>query len=410
MDGCRWILWIMVHSTCCDGQGSLDFPATSPESYRPGRWAWWRDLGHQHRCSLPESQNCSWGFWLQEPPGATGGFLSKVDQEATGEWPHSCLQLSKQKLSKPSVFVTFRYIDFGSSCPKTCTCVHESGPNAQDSLSEVWMIMLDGMHYPVYHDLPYGLYSHVEPVVGIMSDHPLTDENFYDDDVVLHYTDVWYLAFLFFQLHLENEIPMRFYVRRFLFLTLDSRHQGRHPYLLPDDGKLAWHLSAVVPLSWTWLCGYHGGGSSYGKWCSLKENILYWKTLVTSLYLSHPWFQLNITCHMSKLYWTWVTLKPHDNQSLIGCEPLIGGRADQRLDKTFVYNAYTDIFIWFSSELVYCHPLLLSAALIWILDLQLFSCRFVGFQAIPASTSSVASAGQFKAFWMTKRVSPFPCL
>jgi len=52
------------------------------------------------------------------------------------------------------------------------------------------MIMLDGMHYPVYHDLPYGLYSHVEPVVGIMSDHPLTDENFYDDDVVLHYTDV----------------------------------------------------------------------------------------------------------------------------------------------------------------------------------------------------------------------------
>lgn len=81
-------------------------------------------------------------------------------------------------------------IDFGSSCPKTCSCVHESGPNAQDSLSEVWMIMLDGMHYPVYHDLPYGLYSHVEPVVGIMSDHPLTDENFYDDDVVLHYTDV----------------------------------------------------------------------------------------------------------------------------------------------------------------------------------------------------------------------------
>ena len=52
------------------------------------------------------------------------------------------------------------------------------------------MIMLDGAHYPVYPGLPYGLYSHVEPVVGILSDHPLTDENFYDDDVVLHYTDV----------------------------------------------------------------------------------------------------------------------------------------------------------------------------------------------------------------------------
>ncbi|CAJ1328223.1 unnamed protein product, partial [Effrenium voratum] len=53
----------------------------------------------------------------------------------------------------------------------------------------VWMIMLNGAHYPVYPGLPFGLYSHVEPVVGILSDHPLTDENFYDDDVVVHYTD-----------------------------------------------------------------------------------------------------------------------------------------------------------------------------------------------------------------------------
>ena len=49
--------------------------------------------------------------------------------------------------------------------------------------------MLNGAHYPVYPGLPFGLYSHVEPVVGILSDHPLTDENFYDDDVVVHYTD-----------------------------------------------------------------------------------------------------------------------------------------------------------------------------------------------------------------------------
>jgi len=53
----------------------------------------------------------------------------------------------------------------------------------------VWMIMLSGGQYPVYPGLPFGLYSHVEPVVGILSDHPLTDEEFYDDDVVVHYTD-----------------------------------------------------------------------------------------------------------------------------------------------------------------------------------------------------------------------------
>lgn len=54
----------------------------------------------------------------------------------------------------------------------------------------VWMIMLQGGTFPVYPDLaPYGQYSHVEPVVGILSDHPLTDSEFYDDDVVVHYTD-----------------------------------------------------------------------------------------------------------------------------------------------------------------------------------------------------------------------------
>uniref|UniRef100_A0A7S1A8D9 Peptidase C1A papain C-terminal domain-containing protein n=1 Tax=Noctiluca scintillans TaxID=2966 RepID=A0A7S1A8D9_NOCSC len=52
-----------------------------------------------------------------------------------------------------------------------------------------WMIMLSGGHYPVYSGLPYGLYSHVEPVVGILSNHPLTDDDFYDDDVIVHYTD-----------------------------------------------------------------------------------------------------------------------------------------------------------------------------------------------------------------------------
>jgi hypothetical protein len=58
-----------------------------------------------------------------------------------------------------------------------------------DGNTLVWMIMLNGGHYPVCPGLPFGLYSHVEPVVGILSDHPLTDEEFYDDDVVVHFTD-----------------------------------------------------------------------------------------------------------------------------------------------------------------------------------------------------------------------------
>ena len=53
-----------------------------------------------------------------------------------------------------------------------------------------WMIMWSGQDYPIY-DLtpPEGMYGHVEPVIGLASNHPLNDTTVYDDDVVLHYTD-----------------------------------------------------------------------------------------------------------------------------------------------------------------------------------------------------------------------------
>jgi len=55
----------------------------------------------------------------------------------------------------------------------------------------VMMIMKSGHKFPVYSDMtePSGFYDHVVPFVGIMSDHPLTDEQFYDDDYIVHYTD-----------------------------------------------------------------------------------------------------------------------------------------------------------------------------------------------------------------------------
>ena len=53
-----------------------------------------------------------------------------------------------------------------------------------------WMIMWSGQNYPIYNlKPPAGMYGHVEPVIGIASNHPLNDTNVYDDDVVLHYTD-----------------------------------------------------------------------------------------------------------------------------------------------------------------------------------------------------------------------------
>lgn len=60
----------------------------------------------------------------------------------------------------------------------------------------VWMIMLNGGHYPVYPALrPYGFYSHVEPVYGIYSNHPLDDPKWYDDDYVVHSTDIDFYSY-----------------------------------------------------------------------------------------------------------------------------------------------------------------------------------------------------------------------
>lgn len=53
-----------------------------------------------------------------------------------------------------------------------------------------WFIMWDGQTYPLYHlPVPDSLYGHIEPVIGFQSNHPLTDEEVYDDDVVMHFTD-----------------------------------------------------------------------------------------------------------------------------------------------------------------------------------------------------------------------------
>ena len=53
-----------------------------------------------------------------------------------------------------------------------------------------WMIMWSHEKFPIYGlTPPEGMYGHVEPVVGIQSNHPLNDTTVYDDDVVVHFTD-----------------------------------------------------------------------------------------------------------------------------------------------------------------------------------------------------------------------------
>merc|ERR1712151_185652 len=52
------------------------------------------------------------------------------------------------------------------------------------------MIQKAGHSFPIYGlPEPSGFYDHVVPFTGILSDHSLSDAQFYDDDYIVHYTD-----------------------------------------------------------------------------------------------------------------------------------------------------------------------------------------------------------------------------
>lgn len=53
------------------------------------------------------------------------------------------------------------------------------------------MVLLTGGTFPVYPGLPYGFYSHVEPVVGIYTNRSFDDMDWYNDDVLVHSTGAW---------------------------------------------------------------------------------------------------------------------------------------------------------------------------------------------------------------------------
>lgn len=63
----------------------------------------------------------------------------------------------------------------------------------------IWMVMFSGSTYPSpgysMDNLTNGMYGHIEPVVGIMSNHELTDETVYEDDVFAYFDDASKLTY-----------------------------------------------------------------------------------------------------------------------------------------------------------------------------------------------------------------------
>ena len=80
--------------------------------------------------------------------------------------------------------------DINTPTPQTDAYLSWLKKQLIDGNAVAWMILWSGQQYPIY-DLtpPEGMYGHVEPVIGIQSNHPLNDTKVYDDDVVLHFTD-----------------------------------------------------------------------------------------------------------------------------------------------------------------------------------------------------------------------------
>lgn len=59
----------------------------------------------------------------------------------------------------------------------------------------IWMVMFnDDDNYPdpdyKMDNITNGVYAHIEPVIGIMSNHPLSDETIHDDDAFAYFDDV----------------------------------------------------------------------------------------------------------------------------------------------------------------------------------------------------------------------------
>jgi hypothetical protein len=87
--------------------------------------------------------------------------------------------------------IDFNRWDYDSaSLPQTASYSKWLKHQLVSGYAVAWMIMWSGQAYPIYNlTAPAGMYGHVEPVIGIQSNHPLDDPKVYDDDVVLHYTD-----------------------------------------------------------------------------------------------------------------------------------------------------------------------------------------------------------------------------
>ena len=175
-------LWIN-ESTICDG-GHCDTPNLA--------YQWAADIQPGYQWGDAGGYCGSWA--TQRAVLASGAWIS---QQQVRDHTSSCGPNDEEILSCNieeawvNLKIDYERFDYDKEpLPQTTAYAKWLKRQLVQKRTVAWMIMWSGQAYPIYNlEPPAGMYGHVEPVIGIQSNHPLNDTTVYDDDVVLHFTD-----------------------------------------------------------------------------------------------------------------------------------------------------------------------------------------------------------------------------
>ena len=178
-----------------DTDPSVFGPCTKPECFKPNK---------TYERIMPTQPGYQWGdaggycgsFATQRAAMAKGAWISQqqvrdhTSPGAPGSHDEEILDTNIARAWK-NLKLKFEAFDYRDQPTPQLDAVRSfvKGQLAAGNVV-VMMIQKAGHHFPIYGmKAPSGYYDHVVPFVGLLSDNPLEQTGFADDDYVVHYTD-----------------------------------------------------------------------------------------------------------------------------------------------------------------------------------------------------------------------------
>ena len=169
---------ICADKTQCNQQGTMKYESILPA--QPGYQ--WDDAGGYCGSWAVQRATLTKGAWISQ---------QQVRDHTSPGGGHDNEILSTNIVEAlTNLKITFDEFDYNQTRPQQNAYASWLKKHLVSGNAVAWMILWSGQEYPIYDMTPPGgMYGHVEPVIGIQSNHPLTDTKVYDDDVVVHFTD-----------------------------------------------------------------------------------------------------------------------------------------------------------------------------------------------------------------------------